>query len=341
MATATYLMLFGGAGLSMTPVWRRRLIRFHLWTGLFTGPFLLLVGLSGAVLVLGPELDDALAGGRPSVSGEGPSASLDAIVAAARARHPGAELSALRLPEAPDRPVRVELRAGPDRLEVLVDPRAARVLRARAPERSVLVAVHSLHARLHAGRAGALAVALLGLVLVAESLTGVWLCRPWGRATFHRVLGVAFLAMTVVVALSGVLLAVAGVRALSEPADRHAPGPAAIARVGLDAAVARARAALPAARVERVSVSDADGALRVEMRRASGPGLSGPVAVLVRDGEVVVGADEEGVARAWRLVRRLHDGNFAGWLSRGLWVLTGLSVAALAVTGFLSRSASG
>ena len=327
---------------------RRTLRRFHLWAGLVTGPFLLTLGLSGAALVLGPELDDALTGGRPSVSAVGPAAPLDAIAAAAHARYPGAELRFLRLPETPERPVRVEMRAGRDRLEVLVDPRTARVLRGRVHERSVLVTVHSLHARLHAGRAGALLVALLGLVLVAESLTGIWLCRPWGRGTrrgsgfeLHRVLGAASLTLNVLVALSGALLAVAGARALPEATDGPGPRSRATAHASLDTAVARARTALSDARVVGVGVSDAPGVLRVEMVPVSGLGLAGPFPVLVRNGEVVAIGDSGGAgAWAWRLVRRLHDGDFAGWFSRGLWVVIGLSVAVLAVTGYLSRAPS-
>jgi uncharacterized iron-regulated membrane protein len=73
----------------------------------------------------------------------------------------------------------------------------------------------------------------------------------------------------------------------------------------------------------------------------SGLRLAGPVPVLVRNGEVVAIGDDGGAgAWAWRLVRRLHDGDFAGWLSRGLWVVIGLSVAVLAVTGYLSRAPS-
>ena len=337
---ATYLMLFRGV--------RPTIRRFHLWAGLVTGSFLVMLGLSGAALVLGPELDDALIGGRPSVSAAGPAASLDAVVAAARARYPGSELRFLRLPETPERPVRVEMRAGRDRLEVLVDPRTARVLRGRVYERSVLVAVHSLHARLHAGRAGALVVALLGVVLVAESLTGIWLCRPWGRGTrrrsgfeLHRVLGAASLTLNVLVALTGVLLAVAGTRAFPEANGEPASRSGVAAHASLDAAVALAQKALPDARVGGVGVSDAEGVLRVEMFPASGLGLTGPVPVLVRNGEVVAVGDSGGAgAWAWRLVRRLHDGDFAGWFSRGLWVVLGLSVAVLAVTGYLSRAPS-
>jgi uncharacterized iron-regulated membrane protein len=37
----------------------------------------------------------------------------------------------------------------------------------------------------------------------------------------------------------------------------------------------------------------------------------------------------------WSVVRRLHAGDFAGWLSRGLYAAVGLSLAVLAMTGFV------
>lgn len=321
--------------------------KLHLWVGLLTGPLLLVLGLSGAALVLGSELDDALAGGRPAVSGAGPPASLAALVGAVHARYPDAPFKSLRLPEAPDRPARVELLAGRDRLDVLVDPRTARVLRGRVRERSVLAAVHSLHAGLHAGRGGAVAVALLGLVLVAESVTGLWLCRPWVRPPrrapgygLHRLLGVVSLALTLVVALSGVLLAVAG--ALAAPRIDEARAPESPPRLAsrLEDAVARARAALPDRRVSAITiVSDEAGTIRVEMLPASGATRGGAVTVEIGGGEIVA-VRVAGSGGAWGLVRRLHYGDFAGWASRTLWLLTGLSVPVLAITGYVMSSRS-
>jgi uncharacterized iron-regulated membrane protein len=319
-------MLFRGVRLSVR--------RLHLWTGLVAGPLLLVLGLSGGVLVFGSELDDALAGGTPVVSGTGPMASLDAIAAAARTPSPGARLRALRLPEAPDRPARVQITAGREELEVLVDPRTVRVLRARAHQRSARAVVHSLHARLHAGRAGAVAVGLLGLALVGQSLMGLWLSRPWARAgrggrafELHRVLGVASLALNLLVAGSGVALAAAAAR--TPPGTAGASPPAAGPPPGLDAAAARAREASPGARVVGVVV-DARGAIRVEMAPAG--------AYLVASGRAVAVDADEGGSRIWTLVQRLHYGDFGGWLSRALWALLGLVVSALAVTGFVVRA---
>src|SRR5207245_10437810 len=102
--------------------WRRLAIRLHLWGGLLTGPFLLVLGLSGAALVFRTEIE-SLESATPAVASSGPGApSLDAVVGIGRTRHPPAEPYALRIPGAPGRPYRVELRAGRQHLEIAVDP---------------------------------------------------------------------------------------------------------------------------------------------------------------------------------------------------------------------------
>ena len=75
-----------------------------------------------------------------------------------------------------------------------------------------MVALRSLHASLHAGRVGTVIVGVLGLALVAEGVTGLWLygpalrSRPRSRA-LHRILGGTLLAFAAVIGLSGAALA--------------------------------------------------------------------------------------------------------------------------------------
>jgi len=189
---------------------RRLAARAHFWGGLLTGPLVLVLGLSGAALVFRAELDEAL-GGPPAIAPGGPVRALDAVVAAARFSEPGGEARALRIPARRDQPYRVEVVSGARRVDVAVDPVTLRVVDSRVPERSLLMAVHSLHAGFHAGRVGAVAVGLLGLALVAESVTGLWLygpslrrrsraARPRGRSRrLHRAVGGASLALGLVV----------------------------------------------------------------------------------------------------------------------------------------------
>src|SRR4029453_17393047 len=133
---------------------RSAVARMHRWIGLLTGPVVLVLGLSGAVLVYREELGAALDGRPPAVEPAASTVSLDAAVASARARFPGAEPRAIVLAPSAREPHRIELDWRGDRVEVWTDPYRGTVLGSRLPERSVLVAVHRLHADLHLGRTG-------------------------------------------------------------------------------------------------------------------------------------------------------------------------------------------
>jgi uncharacterized iron-regulated membrane protein len=80
------------------------------------------------------------------------------------------------------------------------------------PERSPIVPLRALHASLHGGRAGAIIVGALGLVLTAQGISGLWLYGPGlirrsRPRTLHRVLGGPSLVFAAVAGSSGLLLA--------------------------------------------------------------------------------------------------------------------------------------
>lgn len=296
-----------------------------------------MLGLSGAVLVFRPELEDALTG-PPAVAGVASAPSFDAVLRAALLSHPRGEARALRVPARLDRPYRVELHHGGQRLDVAVDPSTLRVVASRAPERSVFAAVHALHAAFHGGRGGAVVVGLLGLWLIVESLTGLWLYGPsvkpraarGARArsrTLHRLVGAASLAVGVVVGLTGALLAAASAFALVDAGARLPSGDG-LAR--LDAVVARVHTASPGARIVAL-VAEADGSVRVDVRSAAGS--AGSVRVDRGTGEIIFVHTEP--VSAWDLVRRLHAGDFAGPFSRVVYAVVGLALPLLSITGFV------
>lgn len=203
---------------------RPTMVRAHRWIGLLTGPFVLVLGLSGSVLVYREELSAALDGRPPAVEPNASTVSLDTAVAAALGRFPGAEPRAIVLASSAREPHRIVLQWRGDRVEVWVDPHRGIVLGSRLPDRSVLVAVHRLHASLHLGRYGSAVVAALGLLLLVEGATGLWLWPPstWrprasgtgrrsraGADAAHRMLGALTLAVNGLLGLTGSLLAVA------------------------------------------------------------------------------------------------------------------------------------
>ncbi len=177
-------------------------------------------------------LESVLDGALPPVNVAGAAAPPAAVVEIARARFPGSEPRGLRAPRRADEPYRVLLDWRGDRVEAWVDPYTRAVIRTRLPDRSVLVAVHSLHASLHLGRAGHLLVALLGVALAVQGALGLWLWWPTPRREpgrvalpLHRVVGALAITGSLFLALTGAYLAAQHVAApppaarASEPSD--------------------------------------------------------------------------------------------------------------------------
>ena len=323
---------------------RRVAARLHRAGGLVTGPLVLVLGLSGMVLVFRGEID---AVGQPAparVSADASSVSLDRIVAVARLRYPGAAVQALRLPAAGEQPYRVELLAERQHVVVAVDPARLEVMAGRAAERSLLLAVLSLHAGFHGGRPGAVVVALVGVWVVIESMSGLWLCWPSARRrpltlgarrrgargrVLHRVVGGLSLTLGLTVAITGIGLALTNAFTASGEGDRPPSfGP----RLVLDTVVQRARTALPGGRVRAV-VAETDTTVRVEQS-------TGHVVVDGVAGTVVAVRPEPSRSSVLELVRRLHYGDFGGWPSRIAWALVGLAFPVLALTGYLISARS-
>lgn len=303
------------------------------------GPLLLVLGLSGTTLVFRSELDDWLTQA-PRLVGAASAPSLDSVRRAALLPHPGGEVRALRIPADPGRPYRVEVFRGGQRIDVDVDPSTLRVVGNRAPERSVFAAVHALHAAFHAGRAGAVVVGLLGLWLVVEGLSGLSLYgasmkppassrRRRSSRIVHRVLGAVSLTAGVLLGLTGALL---GLGSALGPSGSATPASTRFAALEhLDGVAARVERASPGARIVAI-VGEADGIVRVDVR-VPPTGNAGTIRI-ARVGDAVTAV---GMAppTAWDLVRRLHAGDFPGWLVRTLYAAVGLALAVLAMTGFV------
>ena len=285
---------------------RAAVLRLHLGVALLAGAGLLLVSLSGAALVFRVELDDAVFGGPVRVPPGRDRAPLPALLEAGQAAHPRLAPLTLTLPERDGQPARLRL-AGPagEAVEVLLDPASARVLGSRWLERSPLHALRALHTELYLGGRGRFVVGGLGLLLVLQGATGLFLWWPFTRRLsrgftirrgrrwrvlgydLHKVIGIVSLAFHVPVALTGALLAL--------PASA---GPA------------------PAGLVE---VREPDGNVARLDRR------SGTMTIL-RD-------PRQNDTRVWALAETLHEGRFGGLPSRWLYVAGGLTPVALALTG--------
>ena len=333
-------------------------LRLHLVVGVLTGAALLVLGLSGAVLVLRPDFESAQSAELTPASSGGPAPSLDALLEAARRRHPGFVVTSLSLPGggAAARVGMLDTTGGA--LEVLVDPHSGRIVGSHWAERSPLHALRLLHTELYLGTRGRVIVGLLGLWLVLQGVTGLYLwwplmkwprwgftvrwARPWpvmGR-DLHKALGAASLVFHLPIAATGAFL---GIAALSPGAVNEgptlSPSSPSLGTRSVETLAREAERAMPGASI--TAFRFLPGPVVVVTMRAPGeldPHGASLVVVDAATGRVVTVRDSRlrpWTSRLWADAKALHVGAVGGLMARALYVLGGLASAVLALSGYV------
>ena len=204
----------------------RRWTSVHTWTSVVCTVFLLFLCVTGLPLIFHEEIDNATRGyDVPSLSAKTPRASLDRLVDAAKARHPG-DVIQYMVPDA-DNPDIMGATMGRDVTAqeglafLVIDNRTARVLDEPELQGGVMHVLLTLHTDMFAGLPGKLFLGLMGLVFLASVVSGVVVYKPYMRkidfATVrkrtrrlywldvHNVFGIVTVAWVVVVGVTGVV----------------------------------------------------------------------------------------------------------------------------------------
>ncbi|MCA0241161.1 MAG: PepSY domain-containing protein [Proteobacteria bacterium] len=213
----------------------------HTWSSLVCTLFILLQCLTGLPLIFHDEIErlsgDAVAapalrnGGAPMISGADATATADAVLRAARERHPELMLQHAAVDPRNAWLWQVTLAPTPAATDgarvVMVDGRTAHVLRDAASHPGWMGGLRRLHADLYADLPGQLFLALMGLLLVVAIISGVVLYAPFmrrldfgtvrrGRSPrlqwldLHNLLGIGTLVWALAVAATGVVNTGAG-----------------------------------------------------------------------------------------------------------------------------------
>jgi uncharacterized iron-regulated membrane protein len=256
----------------------------HRWTSIISTLFLLILSLTGLPLIFQKEIDEAF--GSSGMLAEVPESkgvpTLDSIVSAARARHPGDTMISLEF--AKRWPI-VETRsaptpdAGPTRIHrEVIDLRTGQLTTMPQRRSPVMQFLHTLHADLYLGLPGGLFLAGMALVVIASVVSGLILYPPFVRRfgfgtvrmnksrkllwlDLHNLTGIITMAWLLLVATTGAINTLHGpvstsVRtAMSDEIRRRVVVTPAgqmeeVDRPGsIEAAIAAARGKVPAARV--------------------------------------------------------------------------------------------
>lgn len=345
---------------------RKALLTLHLWLGLVSAPFLLVLGLTGAIMAYEEPLGDWLNARLMLVTPKPERLTATDLVDRVLAKHDGARLLSLTVP--PDErhsyqiTIRTPDRPAPERL--YVDPYSARVLGTNADERHTLDTIHQLHLRLLAGDTGQAIVAAMGVALLFLSLSGLWLWWPGKivrvrsdattrRMTLdlHNAIGIWSFVFLLVFAVTGIIIHWndAAQRAFSvltasnagtlppTKTDACRTNPNVVAPDGL---LAIAQSTVPGARPVSLRMPANDQPLvAVTMRYPEDRTPAGRTIVVMAmcTGRVLYRQDTRTVALGYKIPRvwnrELHTGDLFGWPHRLLAALFSLALPFMALTG--------
>ncbi|MFY9510590.1 MAG: PepSY domain-containing protein [Rubrivivax sp.] len=200
----------------------------HKWSSLVSTLFMLLLCITGLPLIFHHEIGHLLGTEvePPAIVHNGPSASLDQVLQAARARHPERVVQFASQDEDDSRLWFVTLTPTPaptdDFRSVAVDGRTGQVLAEPRFDEGFMYVMFKLHVDLFAGLPGKLFLGLMGLLLLLAIVSGVVLYAPFMRKLdfgavrrersarvrwldLHNLLGIVTLVWAFVVGATGMI----------------------------------------------------------------------------------------------------------------------------------------
>lgn len=340
----------------------------HRWSSLVSTLFLLMLCLTGLPLIFSHELNEVLLDEPWSAAApDGPPLSLDAVLATALDRAPGEVPAFMSFDE--DRPVVNVTSRAPD---APAGQYTFQPIDRTSGDPAPPVAGHplvefllQLHSDLFLGLGGMLFLGLMGLMLVVAVVSGVVLYAPFMRRLpfgtlriekaprtrwldWHNLLGIVTAAWVLVVGLTGVINtlsvpilalwkaeALAGLTAATADA-----GPVPVSeRSSLDAAVTRARQALPGMQVQFVAfpgteyTTDHHYAVFFHGDTPLTTHLITPALIDVRTGDLAAVAPVPWYVKTLTLSQPLHFGDYGGMGLKIVWALLDLALIVILLSG--------
>ena len=338
---------------------RKAIFKTHLYAALAAGLILIVVAVTGCLLVFELKMDRWLDPEVSYVEPKGELVPLATIVARVQSAYPGLKVTELNFGELDSS---VMARIGGRR--VFVNPYSGEIIASRSGEPPSFHLRH-LHRELMAGKTGALIVNIATLLVVFQSLSGLYLWWPLKRTTvklngswrrvnldLHHAVGFFSCAFICVIGVTGLVKAY-GDR-LQPFFDRVTDSPtmtrdlpsrppvaaSAVATVSIDEALAAAKVQLPGARLARIiPPRERNGSFVVQMKFPDDSTVPGRSWVVIDQysGAVrsVLDARTAPVGSRIPIINRaVHVGGLSGAPTRILAFLVGLAVLLQTLTGY-------
>jgi len=320
---------------------RKLLLTLHLWTTLLAGVFIMILGVTGAVMAFETDLDrlfnPSLFDVSPRPVAPLPLTTLQGII---ERQFVGSHVESFGLPQRRDTAYVANLDSG---AEVFINGYSGDILGSRRGP-TLLDRIHQLHIRLLAGKPGENIMTIAGIVMLFLAVSGVilwWKYKrfsiKWNGSLFrmmfdlHNAGGIATLIFLLLLSATGVVIAfenpimswmykVTGTTKIartlpSTPSRGNTP-------IAPDEALRIATAAAPGAAPLMIELPAApDGSYRVRMHYPEDrtPGGRSWVCVDQYSGRVLLTQNSRTAplpARAYLMTRQIHTGDIFGVTSR-------------------------
>ena len=344
------------------------IVKLHLWLGLLAAPVLLVLGVTGAMLVVEPPIADRLNAKTAIVAAGTNEQSLAKLLASVRGAYPDARLLAVQLPPDRSHSIALTVRVSPrDTETVLVDPYTARVLGTAGQQPVFFQRVRQLHRQLLLGRSGSTVVVWVAVALAVLAISGpvIWWPRRrigvrWGLGGWrrvldlHAVLGAISCAFLFLFAVTGAVVhweeeaqhligRVTGTPFMRVPPNLAGTSCDGSAMLDADALMAAGVRVLPGARPTSLRLPDARSTLaRMSLKYPEDRTPNGR-SILMLDactGRAAYTIDTRSAPlaylypREWN--RELHTGDVFGWPTQVLALILSLTLAAMGIIGPLT-----
>ncbi len=348
---------------------RRALFQVHLWSGILSGLYLVVVALTGSLAVYRYEIEHAL---DPKLNRVVPSpgrADLEAVYRDLRARFPQLTFQQLAIPDTPDRSWFWRTRDRDNhRVYLYFHPNTGAFIGAEEHRYLWMQWIYDLHVYLLMGKPGLVPNGIGGSLLALLCLSGLVVWWPgikqwrfgfqyawragWKRQNYdlHKLSGIGSFAVLLVIALTGVYYCFptesrqwigwfSGHPMTVDPIMTGLPKPQRLAN--LNDVYAAAEKALPGGRVWALSVPQRPDSPFTYRKIYPGDWHRAGDHWIFLDpatGQFLRRENTADFPWGTRLIKSmapLHFGTWGGHASRVLYIVLGVAASVLAVTGYL------
>ena len=336
----------------------KRIYKWHHWTGLIVGLFLLLMSITGSILVFTEEMEVAADAPFKKIENPDGDFSYDASLEMIRQKYPDYEIRLYDHPGINETLV-YELRQKGNSKKIFTHPLKGNVIHTMQESdnqlhRQLLI----FHYTLFSGTPGKIFVVFIGLLFLISVITGIVIYRKaiWKTIVFekrlqyqsrgafnsslHRSIGVWSLLFNLLIIATGLALSIQIALAAIKPATGKIASEN--TRISLDTIVQKVKATNPGFEIHLIRLRPHSNAVQLSGRYKKDPSVYGNYAsYFIVDGTSQK-VEKTQIMSSLPLTKKMllmaapvHFGNFGGIFLKLFYCFLGLMPAILSITGFL------